>query len=73
MDCPACKGNGYVVEAGQELPCSECAGKGLLEKEVPYKFDGPRTKEEKAAIFGVSEADYKDEGHDIPSRGASAE
>lgn len=66
-DCPTCKGNGYVVAGGSETACSECGGAGLLEKEVDYKHDGPRTPEELAEIWEVpvEDLDKIDRGHEV--------
>lgn len=50
-ECPACKGNGYKPVGMTEELCECCGGFGLIEKEVPYKFDGPRTQAEIDAIF----------------------
>ena len=54
-DCPTCKGNGYVNTGTGETPCEPCGGSGMLEKEVPYRFDteGKRTPEEEAEEWGV--------------------
>ena len=68
-DCPHCKGKGYTNgPAGEEL-CPEgtgCGGVGMLEREVAFKFDGPRSPEELEEIWGVSAAEIKDEGHHSP-------
>lgn len=64
MDCPPCHGNGYIARNGGEEFCEDCGGTGMLEKEVPFKFDGERTVEEKAEAFGVSVEQYRDAGHD---------
>ncbi len=45
-DCRTCHGNGYVTKGGQEENCDVCGGSGMEEKEVAFKFDGPRTKDE---------------------------
>lgn len=62
-DCNACKGRGYQTKATGEEACEDCGGMGLLEKEVPYKFDGPRSKEEIAEAFGIPLEQYVDAGH----------
>jgi RecJ-like exonuclease len=64
-DCPSCQGKGYVVGSTGEAPCEACQGVGLLEKEVPYKFDtlGKRTQEEEAAEWGIPVEELKDAGH----------
>lgn len=62
-DCPTCRGNGYVVRGGSEEACDACGGKGLLEKEVEFKFDGPRSAEELAEIWDVPASEIVDRGH----------
>lgn len=52
IDCPTCHGNGYtgVVEVS-EVVCERCGGSGMLEKEVPFKFDGERSAAELQEIW----------------------
>lgn len=45
-DCSACAGAGHFVRGGEEVPCEACGGSGMEEKEVPFKFDGPRSQQE---------------------------
>jgi len=52
-DCSTCRGNGYVTVAGDETMCNDCGGSGIIEKEVPFKFDGKRTEEEINDIFNA--------------------
>lgn len=64
-DCPTCKGKGYVSQSGGESSCEPCGGAGLLEKEVPFKFDGSRSLEEVAELWGVDDpSEIEDKGHD---------
>jgi DnaJ-class molecular chaperone len=50
-DCKACFGNGYLNKGQGEVACEACGGAGQEEKEVPFKFDGQRTQEEKEALW----------------------
>lgn len=50
-ECPDCKTNGFIIVSGEEQPCTKCGGHGMIEKTVPYKFDGPREEEELDEIF----------------------
>lgn len=50
-DCPECKTKCFIIVNGEEQVCTLCSGYGVIEKEVPYKFDGPRDTEEIDAIF----------------------
>lgn len=66
IDCPICKTRGYIESSqGQEM-CTRCEGSGLLEKEVPYKFEtqGRWDLHEKAAEFGIEVDEASDSGHD---------
>ncbi len=62
-DCPTCSGNGYTQKGTDQEFCTACGGSGALEKEVPFKFDGLRSKEELAEIWGVDESELSDSGH----------
>lgn len=67
VDCPTCGGQGYTTNGSSEAPCDPCGGSGMLEKEVDYKFDGRRSKDEIDRIFGFrttnkrSDADTSEE------------
>lgn len=50
-DCRKCGGNGYTGIDPNEMPCDMCDGSGQEEKEVPFKFDGPRTSQEIREIW----------------------
>jgi DnaJ-class molecular chaperone len=54
-DCGTCNGRGYKNSAAGEEMCDQCGGSGMLELEVPYKFDtdGKRTLEEEAQEWGI--------------------
>lgn len=67
IDCTTCKGNGYVRNGAAESMCEKCGGGGVLEREVPYKFEthGVLTDEEKAEIFEMPVDQIEDKGHDI--------
>ncbi len=69
IDCPECKGNGYVREKGgtTESMCMKCEGAGTLEKEIPYKFEtnGRISSDEKAEIFDLPVEQVSDGGHSI--------
>jgi len=43
---------GYTGSAGGEQACDSCGGSGMVEKEVPFKFDGPRSEEEIQELWG---------------------
>lgn len=45
-DCGHCAGNGYTGREPDEQVCENCGGSGQVEKEVPFKFDGPRSQAE---------------------------
>lgn len=68
-DCPTCRGNGFVTKPTGEESCAPCNGSGMIEKEVPYKFDtnGRRTPEELADIWEVPVEDIAaiDKGHSV--------
>lgn len=65
IDCPLCKGHGYVRGALGEAPCDRCEARGVLENEVPFKFEtnGRHTREEVADAFGIGVDEVRDEGH----------
>lgn len=51
-DCGNCHGHGYTNPTGTvENMCESCAGSGQEEIEVPFKFDGSRSKEELDEIW----------------------
>ncbi len=67
-DCPRCKGNGYIEGPGGQEVCPEeggCGGSGLLEKEVPYKFEteGRLEPEEIAEAWELPADQIIDKGH----------
>lgn len=62
-DCPDCHGNGYKNVGGVESLCGMCGGAGVLEKEVPFKFDGKRSREETAELWEIPVDELSDKGH----------
>jgi RecJ-like exonuclease len=54
-DCPVCNGNGYRTVQENEQVCDNCDGSGQIEKEVAFKFDGDRSKEELDSIWNNQE------------------
>lgn len=63
IDCPTCFGNGYTGQGPSETMCNACGGSGMLERSVPFKFDGKRSKEEIATAFGLPVGQIRDTGH----------
>lgn len=68
IDCNNCHGNGYIRAGGGEESCVVCEGRGVIEKEVPYKFEtnGKWDREELADVFEIDPSDVSDKGHDVP-------
>jgi len=66
IDCMVCKTRGYIVENNQETTCPKCGGSGVLEKEVPFKFEsqGRWDKDEIAEAFEIPVDQVQDRGHD---------
>lgn len=66
IDCPSCRGKGYVQTATGEESCGKCDGSGLLEKEVPFKFEsnGKWDREDIAEVFEIPVEQVVDKGHD---------
>jgi len=62
-DCPQCRGNGYTGGDADQQVCDRCVGSGMLEQEVDFKYDGPRSIEEKAQILGITPQEFRDGGH----------
>lgn len=65
-DCLKCNGRGYINGSSGEEVCPEgegCGGSGLIAKEVAFKFDGKRSREEIANEFGIPVEQLKDDGH----------
>jgi DnaJ-class molecular chaperone len=50
-DCSSCNGNGYIDGPHGQEGCMACGGSGMIEKEVPFKFDGVRTQDEIDGIW----------------------
>lgn len=66
IDCIDCKGNGYVQKGAEQEMCKRCDGSGLLERDVPFKFEtnGVWDRDEIANIFEVLPDQVVDKGHD---------
>ena len=65
IDCTNCRGTGHTAVGGVESLCEPCEGRGMLEREVPFKFEtnGRRTKEEIADVFQLPVEQVNDIGH----------